>query len=195
MSQLAPFQIFKIYHGCFLHYTTNYDYQKYNGNTSYTEETFNRRRDKYSYHKLAREFADQNADFVEYYFSWLFYNRAKWVTTKNIVEDQARFQLEWLNYSKKHLDNFAMDMMKVRTIDSKDLFKKLQYGDIHYQTLLILNKFTNIIDLMNADLQGQPLWDLKYKKLKKFQSFYEVHQPMNETMYRIFITEKQCLIP
>lgn len=192
MGSLAPFSIFQIYHGVFLHYQTDYDYQKYMGKTNYTEEAFNRRMDKYAWHKIAREFADQDADFLECYFSWLFYTKDKWVTTKSIVEDQARFQLEWLNYTKKHLDNFAMDMVKLRTIEPKIVFQKLQYGDIHYQTLLTLNKFTNIIDFMNSDLQGQPLWDQKYKKLKKFQPFYEVHQPMNETMYRTYITERQC---
>lgn len=187
MSQLAPFQIFQIYHGVFLHYTTTYDYQKYQGKTSYTEETFNRRPDKYAYHNLSREFKDQNADFVEYYFSWEFYQREKWVSVKNIIEDQARFQLEWLNYGKRHLDNFAKDMSKLENDTAASLFEKLQYGDVHYHTLLILNKYTNIIDIMNESLVGQPLWDFKYKKLKKFRPFYEEHQPMNEPMYKAYI--------
>jgi hypothetical protein len=189
---LSPFAIFKIYHSVFLHFSTEYDYQKYMGKTAYTEEAFNSRQDKYSWVKLSREFATKDADFFEYYFSWLFYTKDKWVTTKSIFEDQARFQLEWLNYSKKHLDNFGMDMIKITGYDAKVIFQKLQYGDIHYQTILILNKFTNIIDHMNKELAGMPVWDLKYKKLKKFQPFYEAQQPMNEMMYRKLITEKQC---
>src|ERR1700727_2814704 len=134
MSQLAPFQIFNIYHGVFLHFNSaNYDYQKYNGKTSYTEETFNRRPDKYSFQNLSREFKDKDAAFVEYYFAWEFYQREKWVTVKYIIEDQARFQLEWINYSKKHLEHFAADMAKLGYIEPRAFFEKLQYGDIHYQ--------------------------------------------------------------
>jgi hypothetical protein len=184
---LAPFDIFQIYHGIFLHYTTSYDYQKYQGKTGYSEATFNSRRDKYSFHNLSREFKDKDAAFIEYYFSWEFYQREKWVTIKYIIEDQARFQLEWLNYSHKHLDHFAADMKKIGFIDPKAFFEKLQYGDIHYQTILTLNKYTNIIDIINEELQGMPLWDFKYKKLKKFEPFYEVHQPTNGPMYRAYI--------
>lgn len=190
MSTLAPFKIFQIYHGCFLHYTTNYDYQKYQGKTSYTEETFNRRSDKYSFHNLSRQFEKQemfNAEFLEYYLAWEFYQRDKWVTVKNIIEDQARFQLEWLNYSNQHLNNFALDMVKIRFLSGEEIFEKLQYGDVHYQTLLTLNKYNNIIDLMNQDLAGRPLWDFKYNKLKKFIPFYEEHEPTNEMMYRTYI--------
>jgi len=187
---LAPFKIFQIYHGVFLHYSTNYNYQKYLGKTNYTEEKFLRRSDKYSFVKLSKEFAHWDENQFEYYVSWLFYIKPKWVTAKDLDEAQARFQLEWLNYSKYHYDNFGMDMVKIRTINPRKLFEQLQLGDIHYQTILTLNKFTSILDFMNVDLGGNPIWDQKYKKLKKFRPFYEEHQPMNEQMYLNFITEK-----
>lgn len=194
MKNLEPFQIFQIYHGVFLHYTTTYDYQKYKGKTNYTNETFETRKDKYSYHNLSREFAHHTDEMLEYYFSWLFYRNPKWVTIKNIIYEQAAYQLEWSNYSNKHLDNFAKDMAKIDDIEPTYLFERLEYGDIHYQTILILNKFTNILIPMNDALAGMPVWDFKYKKLKKFQPFYEDHQPMNELMYKTYIKEKHVPI-
>jgi hypothetical protein len=194
-TEMKPFAIFQIYHAVFLHYTTSYDFQKYSGGTSYTEEAFDRRRDKYSYHKLAREYASWNPNEFAYLTSWLFYRQEKWVNSKTYETEAGQWPYEWRNYGKQRELNFRLDMVKIRTFEEPKIFEKLNQGDLHYASLFILDRFTNIIDVINTNLTGNFLWDQKYKKLIKFLPFYFQHEPVDDSFKQFIPENLQCLIP
>jgi hypothetical protein len=189
--KLDPFQIFKITHAVLLHYTTDYNYQAYHGKTSYKKETFERRPDKYAFHKLVRvcEAHHFNYGYLEYYIAWLHLDN-DWVTPK-VIEDKIKdFDALWRTYSESRLNYFKGDITRIQSLDPKHLFELLQTGAIHTQTLLILDKIkAGLIETMNADLVGSYLWDKGYKKLLKFRPFYTTFEPVNEPYFRQHIPE------
>ena len=189
-KKLTGFQIFKIYYAIFLHYTTDtYFYYENQGKTLYTEDMYRSRFSYKSFEGLVKEFGEWNPLQFEYYVSWLFYTRKNWVTPKNILEDQSRCMLEWTNYSRRRIENFSTDIIKIYSNDPNFIFDLLTLGEIHYSTLLILNRFTSIIHTMNLKLKGNPLWDHKYKKLIKFEPFYINHEPISDAGFKRYIPE------
>jgi hypothetical protein len=186
----TPFSIFKIYHAVFLHYTTDYDYQLYNGKTSYKLETFEKRKDKYSFVKLAKIFEYHDLAEVQYYIAWLFFSGDGWVVPKSIQIEVLQFELEWKNYGHMRVESFKDDIHKIGVNNTyQRIHELLTVGEIHFCTLLILDALTSIIDKMNGKLAGQFLWDAKYKKLKKFRPFYFRHEPIHEINFKQLIPE------
>jgi hypothetical protein len=192
---LTPFHIFQIHHAILLHYTTDYSYQLYHGQTSYKEETFEKRKDKYAYHKMGRIFEDAyDAKEIEYYFAWMFFRTDKWVTTRDISNATLlSYELEWKNYSAGgRLGCFNMDVRNIQVaggFDPQTVFNLCFQGDVHFATLLILDKLKGVLKIMDDKLKGQYLWDEKYKKLKKFNPFYLTHEPIQEIDFRQHIPE------
>lgn len=190
MLYLTPFYLFRTYHAVFLHYNSSYDYQKNLGYTRCTEERFEARKDKKDWYELRYQVINFNNKSYEYYLAWLFYKNYKWVTVKNIVENEVRYRLEWMNYSKRRLALFKIDLIKLyRNHSPTHIFQLLNLGDMHYATILILNRYTNIIDRMNKELQGNLLWDSKFKKLVKFEPFYNAHEPFEGSIFKQHIPE------
>lgn len=192
-----PFEIFKVYHAVVLHYTTDYDFQKYKGRTSYSKEAFDKRKDKYTFHKLANVFDYTNPNDIEYYFAWLFYASDGWINSRDLSREVLAFELDWRNYSSLRMDHFKNDMwmIKQQAPDYQTLFDLCTGGDVHYASILILDSLTGIIEKMNTKLAGQYLWDAKYKKLKKFRPFYYVHEPILDNVFKPMIPENICQDP
>jgi hypothetical protein len=194
VSNIDPFRIFQIYHSILLHYTTDYDYQLYHGQTSYKEATFERRKDKYAYHKMQRIFDDAyDVKAIEYYFAWMFFRTDKWVTTRDINNTTLlSFELEWRNYGVGRQTCFNLDVRNIQAaggFDPQTVFNLCFQGDVHFATLLILDKLKGVLKIMDEKLAGQLLWDDKYKKLKKFNPFYLAHEPIHEVDFRQHIPE------
>jgi|SaaInlV_165m_DNA_3_1040750.scaffolds.fasta_scaffold56984_2 hypothetical protein len=58
---IEPYNLFKIYQSINYHFANNnYNYQKYKGNIATTYDTFQNRKDKYSFIKSARYFNNEN---------------------------------------------------------------------------------------------------------------------------------------
>jgi len=192
---IDPFKIFQIHHAVLLHYTTDYDFQLYHGQTSYKEATFERRKDKYAYHKMVRIFDDlYSAKEIGYILAWLFFRSDKWVTTRDIDNNALlAYELEWKNYSiGGRMTCFSMDVRHIQEaggFEPQRVFDMTYQGDVHWASMLILDKVKGIFDIMDKKLRGQLLWDDKYKKLKKFRPFYNTIEPIHEIDFRQHIPE------
>ena len=184
-----PFAVFQIYHGVFLHFNSDYDYMLYHGKTSYKLDTFQHRKDKYSWHNVARQLEYIDLNMMEYYFAWCFYSEPKWVSTKLLIDRIVNFDLEWTNYGAHRVTNFTKDMVKVKTLEPARLMHQLLNGEIHWCTILVLDYYRDTINKMNEALTGQFLWDKEYKKLIKFRPFYLKHEPIHEIIFKPLIPE------
>ncbi len=60
---MTGYEAFSIYHTLKLHFTSDYDYFKYNGKCNISPTTFENRRDKYHFYKLSRKYP--NKELVE----------------------------------------------------------------------------------------------------------------------------------
>jgi len=188
-TQMDAWGLFKVHHAVRLHFTTDYDYFKYNGKTSYKREAFEHRKDKHSYTKMKRIFEYHDYKHMEYYIAWLFFTRNEWVTTDVINTEQLKFDLEWKEYSNNRVANFAKDYQRYLDQTPEMIFHKLIVGDLHWATILVLDKFIGLAQTLNQSLNGRYLWDQRYAKLAKFAPFYHAHEPIHEMSFRQMIKE------
>lgn len=182
---IHPHQAFQIYHGVFLHFTTDYNYQLFNGKTTYPIEKFDTRKDKYTFHKVARLYDDPKQ--LEYYMAWLFFTREK-VYPRSICSAKKEFEKDWLEWHKDRYVNFTKDVEKIRDLtlknDSMNAYELVLQDEIHMATFLVLDKFIDLISPVNEKMKGKYMWDKAMVALKKFKPFYHEHEPINEMLYR-----------
>ncbi len=78
---MTGYEAFTLYHVLKLHFTSGYDFFKYNGKTNITIETFEKRKDKYHFYKLSRKFNNRKNDYVDFVISNFLHNDNCWAGT------------------------------------------------------------------------------------------------------------------
>ena len=63
---MTGFEAFTLYYTLKLHFTTDYDYFKYNGKSSVSIDAFEKRKEKYHFYKLSRKI--QDSEYKEFVF-------------------------------------------------------------------------------------------------------------------------------
>ena len=105
---MDAFEAYKVYIALKSHFTTKYyDYFKYNGRTRASRKTFEKRADKYFFHKLSKR-----KDIVEFLVSNFVYNGDGWVG--DLVQN---------NESEKYYRQFLRTRESLSYILSEELNK------------------------------------------------------------------------
>lgn len=184
LSSNAPFEAYKIYTACKLHFEGSYDYFKYNGKTSVTPKSFYARRDKFFFAKIVKKY-DINE--LKYFFACNFaHHGTAWIG--NLNEDGAD---ETYKAYKAMLESFTYrfknDIYKlVSETDFKSLFvvedgqhplivKKLLNEEIPLETFVVLNRFLNFLPKFDKEIKDPILWPDVSKKIKKYDKFISVN--------------------
>jgi len=89
---MNEFDACQLYMALKLHFTTKYDYFKYNGKTKLTVPQFNKRKDKYQFVRLARKYSHD--EFLEYCCANLIrgkqwigdFSRDNWLEHKRVIQ-------------------------------------------------------------------------------------------------------------
>ena len=80
------FDVFKTYQAIKLHFTSpTYNYFVYNGKTNATLDSFERRRDKFMFHKLARQYDER--ELIPFLVANFISDNHKW--TKDLLSSEA----------------------------------------------------------------------------------------------------------
>jgi len=98
-----------------LHFTNDhFDYFQYNGKSRTTIETFDLRKDKYSFHRIARMYDEGE---LPYFYAVNFFHKDKnWIS--ELLKDEAK-QLfkDWKNWQSARAENFNEDLNKLKQIN------------------------------------------------------------------------------
>ena len=95
------YDAYKTYQAVRLHFTNEkFDYFTYNGKSKTSPESFNNRRDKYTYHKVARMFREEE---LPYFFAVNFLKREgkAWIAGM-LQEESIEIFKSWI-YSRNNL--------------------------------------------------------------------------------------------
>ena len=97
---MQPFDCFRLYLAVKMHFKSpTYDYQKYLGKVNVKEDTFNKRKDKWFFVKLAKTFAEE--DMLDLVVSNFLENDNVYVThllnaeAKDIMLDYKQYDFNW----------------------------------------------------------------------------------------------------
>ena len=166
------FDVFKVYLGVKLHFTTDYNYILYEGKVNCKLDTFTKRNDRYFFHKLSTKYnKDEILDFFVANFSE---NSKKWVG--NLLQNDGRET--YLNY-KKVKDNFSYhfrnDCINVcNDFNAKRLsfnnglecfggqhprlLRLLIQKKLSLQTAIVLNEVLSFVKNWNKQIEERVVW-------------------------------------
>lgn len=192
---LSGFEVYKDYLTIKKHFNTDFDYFKYNGKSRVRRETFEKRKDRFFFDKLAKKLSKN--DVVGFFVSNFVYNRKMWIgefedESFDIFTDWKR-KIESLSYT------YSQDVANLRS--SIETWNELKGGDnlqlkfdqifkpeqgqhpillnfvfskeCSIETFVILNDILDFVPCWNKRIVEKVIWPDFAKVCVKYQPFVE----------------------
>ena len=176
---MNEFDACQLYMALKLHFTTKYDYFKYNGKTKFTVAQFNKRKDKYQFVKLARKYS--HAELVEYFCANLIRGK-QWIgdfSKDNWSEHQKVIQSLEYTY-KNDLEKLLTNGEKFDIIfecgqgSHPRLLKQYLGKKISLETMVILDKVISYKKNFDKAISETYIWPDISKRLEKYSPFVKI---------------------
>lgn len=177
------FNAYKLYLAVKNHFTTNYDFFKYNGKVNAKEDSFLKRRDKFFFAKLQRKynndqlrdlFVSNFADGEDFWIGNVLTQKAESVYTEwkarqmklsYILEQDLKFLLDY--YNERNLDFNSLFVMEN---GHPILLQCVLRNDIYVETMIIVDRVLNYSRRWNKVLDD-PVWTEFKKRMDKYSPF------------------------
>lgn len=177
------FNAYKLYLAVKNHFTTNYDFFKYNGKVNAKEDSFLKRRDKLFFAKLQRKynndqlrdlFVSNFADGEDFWIGNVLTQKAESVYTEwkarqmklsYILEQDLKFLLDY--YNERNLDFNSLFVMEN---GHPILLQCVLRNDIYVETMIIIDRVLNYSRRWNKVLDD-PVWTEFKKRMDKYSPF------------------------
>lgn len=175
---MSPFDVYTDYLALKQHFTTGYDYFKYNGKIRANRDSFELRNDKYSFVKLSKQSDPHN-----YLLANLIEDPQKWIglivsPEGYNVYTQWKKRKESLSYIfKQELQTVEKDDFKVHDGQHPMLIQKYMQGEISIETFIILCEVTKVVPTFNKKITDTFIWPEIRNKCSKYSKFIEWDQP------------------
>lgn len=187
------YEVFCKYQAIKLHFSSpTYCYFKYNGKVSTTPAGFEKRKDKYMFHRLARNLRDNEV--VGFLVSNFLKSNKLW--TQDLLEPEAtetyrawRKRYESLSYI------FDEDMSKIvlefdkRNLGIASMFSApddgeypliwtmMNQNEISLETVTILHGLTGVLDLWDQKYSSDYIYEKTSKLIRKYEPFLGLDVP------------------
>ena len=178
---MTPFEAFQKYIALKNHFTQkSYDFHKYNGKVKVRVDTFERRKDRYFFAKLAK-----NKNIVDYLLAnFIDGDMNQWVG--DIVTDQQSEKIykQWKARQESLSYRFTQDLSKLKpdfndniiVKDSQHPYLLLLYmqGMVCIETLIILDVLSNCFRYWDKNIQENIIWPNIRKKCDRYKPFMSI---------------------
>lgn len=176
---MNAFECYKTYLALKQHFTKDsYDYHKYGGKVNASKSTFESRRDKYYFAKLANK-----RDITNFILSNMIVNPSVWVGELVGSDEAEEHYKKWLKTNQSLSYTFKEEINSL-SIDNEfnQLFKFDGYGhplivrmymrdEISLETLIILMDLTDRYSVWDKKMEYDPVWSELSMKIRKYKSF------------------------
>lgn len=174
---MTPFEAYKLYMAVKMHFTQpSYDFFKYNGKTNANQDSYNRRRDKYQFQKLAKHRDPVNFLVANFISS----DTSKWVGDLFSEQSEQHFT-DWLARSESISYRFAQELSSIEEdflsyFKCKDgqhpkLLTLYKQGKVSIETLTILNQLLSFFPIWDKRVTDTVIWPSIRTKCIKYQPF------------------------
>ena len=181
MSDYGGYDAFALYHGLKLHFTTNYDFIKYNGKITIGKDAFALRKDKFFFYKLSRKY--HKDELTGFFVSNLLENPKIW--SGELLSDDCdstykvwKKRQESMSYVFKNEISTAFesvdtpdDLLKVVDGEYPLLYNLYQDQTVSLETIIILDKIFNFIPKWQKKVNDDLLFPDFIKKVNKYKPF------------------------
>ena len=176
--RMDAFEAYKEYIALKLHFTSDYDYFKYNGKTNVTPKSFNDRKDKYHFKRLVTKYEDST---IREYFVANLVNNKQWVGEMDLAtyrQWQARTQsIEYI--FQNDAENLLTQTENFDIIFNSDkgnhpkLVKAYLGKKISLETLVVFEKLLHYRKRFDKEIKDAIIWPNVSKLIEKYEPFIE----------------------
>lgn len=178
------FDTYALYQAIKLHFNSEkYNFFLYDGKTRVSVDAFQKRRDKFLFHRLARKYRED--EMVPFLVSNFAHRGSNW--TKSLLESEAdETYREWKRKTDSMSRVYAEDLNKIATPENfNDLFKveNGQYPkllvhymqkDITLETMVILNNIFEYLRIWDNKIEEDIIYPKISLKIRKYGAFLTV---------------------
>jgi hypothetical protein len=186
-----PFQVYIKYLALKRHFTSSYDYFKYNGKVRVTRDSFDKRRDRHFFVKVSKI-----SDWEQYLLANLVEDPSLWIGSLADSEEAKATHLDWIRRNQSITYTFKSDLSKlqddlreeVKVVNGQhpNLLTLVQEDAISLETASILLRFTGCEDYWVANIADTIVFPDILMRLKKYHPFIEYDKPK----FRNLVMEK-----
>lgn len=178
---MSPFECYNHYLAIKSHFRKpKYDYFKYNGKTRASVDSFNKRRDRYWYDKMARKYTNKEIiDFLVSNFAYTYNPQTLWIGT--IINSGEKIYAEWmrrqqsLTYLFKEQSTELFSETKLNDAFNCSsghpvILKKYLGGELYLENLVIYDEIFSFAKDFDKKFDD-PVWETVSLKIKKYRPF------------------------
>jgi hypothetical protein len=170
------FDVYRRYLAMKNHFSTpTFDYFKYHGRTNASVSSFEKRRDKFQFGKLATR-----ADYESFLLANIVHDPGQWVG--NLFDEGAEdVYLDWKRRTQSLTYLFEQEIHRLdRDFNSNfivvdgghpPLLSLFLSGQIHLETLVILDSLLGFVKTWDKQIKEPYIWPSVSLKLKKYKPF------------------------
>lgn len=184
---MTPFDTYRMYVAIKLHFTSDYDYFKYNGKTRVKESQFDVRKDKYFFHKLSKK-----PDLELFLANAFFIKDNVWVgdlfnESYQEAYNESLKTIQSLEYSIKNFQTLKNFESYDDLINEGEMYWVYRNEDISKEVLIVINNYLKFFSYWDKIIDPQIIWQEDKNKLLKFEPFidYDVKK-INNTLFTLF---------
>jgi hypothetical protein len=187
MMENSGYATFCLYNALKLHFTSSYDYFKYNGKTNVSQNTFLTRKDKYTFYRLSRKYNLE--ELRDYLVSNFVYGEAKWVGDMTGPDGEDCYK-KWQKNMQSLTYRFENDIVGIlNEVDSPEewlrvkdgqypmLLNEVLQGTIQLETLVIMNDIMGFFPMWEKRIEDDVVFPTLIMKYKKYQPFLSYDRP------------------
>ena len=179
------YDLYCTYQAIKLHFSSeSYNFFQYDGKTRVSIDAFQKRRDKFLFHRLARKYRDD--EMVPFLVANFVHSDGNW--TKSLLEDEAEETYrDWKRTTDSMSKVYTEDLQKIATKDNfNDLFKvedgqhpKLlvlfMQKEVTMETMVILNNIFNFVKIWDKKITDDIIYPKISRKIRKYGAFLSVN--------------------
>jgi hypothetical protein len=179
---MTPIEVYKTYLAFKNHFTKpNYDYFQYCGKSRASKESFNKRKDRYFFERIARQKSDEE---IKYYFlaSFIECDDPSRLWIGEIIDSGDKNYSNWLKRTQSltymfkaesavfvRKDNFNQ-LFEIVGSAHPDILKKYLQKLISIETMVILDSILGYTKRFDKKLID-PVWESVSLRIKKYKPF------------------------
>jgi hypothetical protein len=177
-STREAFAVYQYYIAIKQHFTSDYDYFKYNGKVNVSPSSFEIRRDKFIFYKLSKRKDWQGLILANFIAD----RGKKWIGDLDSSEAESIYN-EWLKRKqslgylfKSELSQLRDDFESNFRVDNGQhpyLLERHLQGKISLETMVIIDDLLNIIPNWNKKISLQIIWEKVRYRMIKYKPFLQ----------------------
>ena len=179
------YDLYCTYQAIKLHFNSeNYNFFQYDGKTRVSVDAFQKRRDKFLFHRLARKYRDD--EMVPFLVSNFVHSDDNW--TKSLLEEEAESTYrEWKRKTDSMSKIYVEDLEKIASKDNFNELFKVEDGqfpkvltvflqnDVTIETMVILNNIFDFIRIWDKKISDDIIYPKVSRRIRKYGSFLNVN--------------------